>query len=118
VPLSEDEQRILQEMEQKLYEHDRSFAERVRGRPARSGHPVRSAIAMFVAGFVLVLATFRSSLALASFGVLVMLLAALLVERGMRLGARAHEPGQLPSPRAHPDFAHFGRRLRARFRAR
>ncbi|MGO9910872.1 MAG: DUF3040 domain-containing protein, partial [Acidimicrobiales bacterium] len=29
VPLSEEEQRILQEMEQKLREHDREFVDRV-----------------------------------------------------------------------------------------
>src|SRR5271154_11273 len=84
VPLSEDEQRILQEMEQKLYEGDRSFAGRVRTRRPIAHRPLRWAILVFVAGFAIILLSFRSSLLLATFGFLVMLLAALSFERAMR----------------------------------
>lgn len=109
-------------MEQKLYEHDRSFADRVRSHRGRSGRPIRSAVAIFVVGFAVVLVSFRSSLVIATFGFLVMLLAALLFERGSRgpLGprdaasARPASSGQRP----HADLGHLGRRLRSRFRPR
>jgi hypothetical protein len=79
LPLSEEEQRILQEMEQKLREHDRDFVERV----SHSSHRLHASrgtkwsVFGFVVGTVLALGTFRSSLALAVCGVLVMLVSAL-----------------------------------------
>ena len=77
MPLSEEEQRILHEMEEKLYEHDRAFADRVstksQNRPqARSG---RGWVVAFIAGFVLLLVSFGSSVLLGSLGFLIMLAA-------------------------------------------
>lgn len=87
VPLSEEEQRILQELEQQLYEQDRGFLSRVRrdtpGYGARRA--VRWAAAAFVAGFAVVIVSFRTSLLLGTFGFLVMLFSALLFERSARL---------------------------------
>jgi hypothetical protein len=118
VPLSEEEQRILQELEQKLYEQDRAFVDRVRAEgPGRAERrSVRWAAAAFLAGFVVVLVSFRSSVVLGTFGFLVMLFSALLFERNARL---AYGRGQAARPR-RALVSGLGRRLkdapRPRFR--
>jgi hypothetical protein len=98
VPLSEDEQRILNEMEQKLFENDRHFAHRVnspRAAAARTpgvrprGISYRAAGLLFVVGFVVLLTSFRSSLILATFGFVLMFGSALMVERRLHAGARS-----------------------------
>jgi Protein of unknown function (DUF3040) len=110
VPLSEDEQRILHEMEQKLYEHDRGFADRVRS--AHTFHrPMRWSIGIFVAGLAIVLLSFSSSLLLATFGFLIMVFASLLFERG----ARHAVGGEDGSRSLGGDLSTMGRRLRSRF---
>ena len=91
MPLSEEEQRILHEMEEKLYEHDRAFADRVstksQNRPqARSG---RGWVVAFIAGFVLLLVGFGSSVLLGSLGFLIMLAATV---------AFVHQARQADSP--------------------
>ncbi len=116
MPLSEDEQRILQEMEQKLYEGDRSFAGRVRPRRPIAHRPLRWAIAVFVAGFAVILLSFRSSLLLATFGFVVMLLAALSFERAMRQGGGVR-PERSPSAKSRglaEDLSSFAKRVRSR----
>ena len=79
MPLSEEEQRILHEMEQKLYEHDPGFRGRVeaRARHSLAGRSTRWSVLIFVIGFVVLLVAFRSSTVIAVFGFLVMLFAAL-----------------------------------------
>jgi len=120
MPLSEEEQRILQEMEQKLYEHDRAFVDRVSTRGSRN-HSTRSgrgAVIAFIAGFVLLLVVFRSSVLFASIGFVVMLIAALAFVRqtgqsgGPRLGrlggaVRGHGVGE--------EWSEMRRRFRSRF---
>jgi len=66
VPLSEEEQRILQEMEQKLREHDREFVDRVSRRTHRfqSSRGAKWSAFGFFLGTVFLLGTFRSSIAL------------------------------------------------------
>jgi len=114
VPLSEDEQRILHEMEQKLYEHDRGFAERV-----RSSHglhrPMRWSVGIFVAGLAIVLLSFSSSLLLATFGFLIMVFAALLFERGARHAFGGGDDGLRSGRSLGGDISTMGRRLRSRF---
>ncbi|HWD24409.1 MAG TPA: DUF3040 domain-containing protein, partial [Acidimicrobiales bacterium] len=83
MPLSEDEQRILHEMEQKLYEGERTFTARVRT-PSTAHHPLRWSAVIFIAGLAVILLSFRSSLLLATFGLLVMVLAALSFDRNFR----------------------------------
>lgn len=80
VPLSEEEQRILQEMEQKLREHDREFVDRVSHSSHRfhSSRGAKWSVFGFLAGTVLLVGTFRSSLALGVCGVLVMVVSALV----------------------------------------
>jgi len=104
VPLSEEEQRILQEMEQKLREHDRDFVERVSHGSHRlqASRGARWSGVIFLAGTVLLLGSFRSSLALAIFGVLVMLVSALVF-------AQCLGPGERPPPDSAPADDRYGR---------
>lgn len=95
VPLSEEEQRILHEMEQSLYETDRAFVNRVSAEGSRSiaRRSARWAVAVFVAGFLILLLSFRSSLLLGTFGFIVMLLAALAFEHSARHAASGTAKG-------------------------
>lgn len=111
VPLSEEEQRILQEMEQKLREHDRDFVERV----SHSSHRLQASrgtkwsVFGFLVGTVLLLGTFRSSLALAVCGVLVMLVSALAFAQylGEERRPPVEDPGGAAADRRRP--RRFGR---------
>lgn len=100
MPLSEEEQRILHELEQKLYEHDPAFVERVR---SRSGSRLRTPrarwlIGSFVVGFVILLVAFQSSTLVATVGLAIMVVSGLLAERHLRhldssvLGHPFHRP--------------------------
>ena len=128
MPLSEDEQRILQEMEQKLFEHDRPFAHRVHAQSAKvdrandhhaTGLPLRSAVVMFLAGFVLLLFSFQSSLLLATLGFLLMFLSAVMYGRRLHGGGHPKtRPADAPPSSAtsgNAEFAESLRRLRSRF---
>ena len=117
MPLSEDEQRILQEMEQKLYEGERAFTGRVRSDASHHHRPIRWSVVIFVAGFAVILLSFRSSLLLATFGFLVMVLAALTFDRSVRQSMLAGKSESGPG-KHRPiagDFGGMGRRLRSRF---
>ncbi len=86
VPLSENEQRILSEIEAKLYESDPSLAKEV-GSTTVYTAPLRSlrwATLGFVLGLVMMIITLSASYWLAFIGFLVMLGAALVFERGAR----------------------------------
>lgn len=116
MPLSEEEQRILQELEQKLYEQDRAFVDRVRAESPGSSarRSVRWSAAAFLAGFAVVLVSFRSSLLLGTFGFLVMLFAALLFERNARLAYGANGSDRFHAGRRiGADLGAVGRRLRS-----
>jgi len=120
MPLSEEEQRILQEMEQKLYEHDRAFADRVSTRTPRNhtGRSGRGAIAVFVVGFALLLVTFRSSVLLGSIGFLIMLFAALAFLHQARESGATGLGGLGGAMRGHgvgEEWSEMRRRLRSRF---
>ena len=76
MPLSEHEQKILQEIERGLYEEDPSFARDVRDRAPRMAERkrVKTGIASFVAGFALLIAFFLTGSVLvgvAAFGAMV-----------------------------------------------
>jgi predicted histidine transporter YuiF (NhaC family) len=120
MPLSEEEQRILHEMEQKLYEHDRAFADRVSTKSSRRKTP-RSGkgwIMAFVAGFVLLIVAFRSSVLLGSLGFLVMLVAAVVYVYRMRQSDSARFGSLKGSGRRSgmgDELSEMRRRLRSRF---
>jgi Flp pilus assembly protein TadB len=120
MPLSEEEQRILHEMEQKLYEHDRAFADRVSTKSSRRQAPrsTKGWIVAFVAGFVLLLVAFRSSLLLGSLGFLIMLGAAVVYVYRVRQSDSARFGGLKGSPRRSgmgDELSEMRRRLRSRF---
>jgi len=86
VPLSEDEQRILSEIEEKLYETDPSLAKEV-GSTTVYTAPLRSlrwAGFGFFVGAIMMIATLSTHYMLAFCGFLIMLGAALVFERGAR----------------------------------
>lgn len=74
MPLSEHEQRVLQELEQALYQQDPAFADRVRSESVYryAGRYLKWSVLGFVAGLAVMLAFFTQSLALGFIGVLIM----------------------------------------------
>lgn len=86
MPLSEDEQRILSEIEAKLYESDPSLAKEVGSTTVYTEglRRVRWAILGFILGLALMVLTLSSSYWMAFGGFLVMLAAALVLERNAR----------------------------------
>ena len=86
MPLSEDEQRILHEIEQQFYESDPAFAREV-GKTTLFRHAGRNlwwAGAGFVAGFAVLVFCFASSVWLGFIGFLMMLACAFVFERNLR----------------------------------
>jgi hypothetical protein len=78
VPLNEDEQKILEAIERQFYEEDPELARSVAEASLRSRFQPRRrvAIAAFVVGLVVMLASFTSSVWVAAGGFVVMLAAA------------------------------------------
>ncbi len=91
MPLSEDEQRILQEIEAQFYATDPQLAQQVSETTLyrHAARTIRWAILGFVAGFVVLVASFASSLVLGFCGFLAMLACAFIVERNVRKLGRA-----------------------------
>ncbi len=127
MPLSEEEQRILHEMEQKLYEHDRAFVDRVRseGPHSYASRSLRWSILALVAGFALLILSFRQNLVLGTAGFLVMLFSSFLVERSARQvrGTRPERTGDETTPGRRgrvlaDEIGVIGTRLRSRLRRR
>ena len=122
MPLSEDEQRILSEIEQRLYESDPRLAREVRSTtvytPAFRG--LKWAALGFVAGVVIMIATLSVSFVLAFAGFIVMLASALAFERSLRNLVRVGIQ-QITQRRSGAGvrayFGATGQRMRERFRA-
>ncbi len=86
MPLSEDEQRILSEIEDNLYETDPALAREV-GRTTVFTHPARNlrlAILGCIGGLVFMILTLSTSYWLSFIGFVVMLLASLWAWRNLR----------------------------------
>jgi hypothetical protein len=121
VPLSEEEQRILHEMEQSLYEQDRAFVDRVRSDTPRTlaNRSLRWSVLAFLAGFAVLILTFRSSLLLGTCGFLVMLSASFLVERSLRQDRGAKSGSSAENARSlSGELTVLRRRAAARLRRR
>ncbi len=91
VPLSEDEQRILSEIERSFYEHDPAFAKQV-GSTTVYSHARRNlkwAGLAFAAGLVVMVVSFASSLVLGVVGFAIMLASAVWFERNLRRMGKA-----------------------------
>lgn len=74
MPLSEHEQRVLQELEQALYQHDPAFADRVRNETVyrHAGRYLKWSVLGFVVGLGVMIAFFTESVAVGFLGVLIM----------------------------------------------
>ncbi len=86
MPLSEDEQRILHQIERQFYESDPAFAQSV-SQSSLYHHAFRNikwGLAGVVAGLAFLLATLRISVLLSFLGFLGMLAAAFVIERNAR----------------------------------
>lgn len=90
VPLSEDEQRILRQIEEQL-QGDEKFAQAVSssGLYRHSVRTVRWAVFGVVAGLVLMVAALQVHFMLAFVGFLLMLACAMVIERQVRLMGKA-----------------------------
>jgi hypothetical protein len=91
VPLSEDEQRILSEIEQQLYQSDPALARDIADTTVYT-HAYRNlkwSLLGFVVGLAALILTLGTSYLLAFGGFLVMLVSALAVERNARRLGRA-----------------------------
>ena len=121
MPLSEDEQRILSEIEQRLYESDPRLAREVRSTtvytPAFRG--LKWAAVGFVVGVVFMIATLSVSFVLAFAGFIVMLVSALAFERSLRRLGRVGIQ-QITQRRTGAGvrayFGSTGQKMRERFR--
>jgi hypothetical protein len=121
VPLSEDEQRILQEIEQQFYEHDPHLAREVGSTTLyrHAGRNLKWAAFGFIGGLALLLVSFASSIWLGGTGFLVMFGCAVIFERNLRKMGRAGWQQVTESMRAghlRDYFGDAGKRLRRRFR--
>ena len=86
VSLSDEEQKILKDMEKRLFEHDRSFVNKVSSgfdKP-RITPSLLWPVIMFLLGFAGVIVNFRSSLLMATVEFLTMFLSAFIFERHYR----------------------------------
>ncbi len=119
MPLSEEEQRILHEMERKLYEHDRAFANRVSHGSTRlqAVRATRWWVVVFLAGFALLIATFRFSLALGAIGFFVMLASSLVLAQHIREGSSAKSANRRGTRTSGiaGEWSEMRRRIRSRF---
>lgn len=121
MPLSEDEQRILSEIEQQLHESDPAWARDIADTTIYT-HAYRSlkwAILGFVVGVVVLLLTLATSFWLAFGGFVIMLVSALAVERSARKMGKAGLQQITQSMRAagiRDAFGSANQRMRDRFR--
>ena len=121
MPLSEDEQRILHEIEQQFYESDPAFARGV-GKTTlyrHAGRNLKWAALGFFAGFVLLVGAFATSLFLGFVGFAVMLACAFFFERNLRKMGKAgwkQVTGSLKSNQVKEQMGDVGKRLKKRFR--
>lgn len=121
MPLSEDEERILQEIAQRFYEDDPSFAREV-SETTLYRHTVRRmkwSVVGLVAGAVFLVASLSTSYLLSFVGFLVMLGCALVFERNLRKLGRAGLDQLTRTVRANglrDALGGAGRRVRERFK--
>lgn len=91
MPLSDHEQRILDELEQSLTRDDPRFANRVAKRTLyrHAGRSAKWAALGFLLGTAILVAGFTQSVAFGILGLLVMLASAIVIERSLRQVGRA-----------------------------
>jgi len=121
LPLSEEEQRILHEIERSFYEHDPEFARGVSETTLyrHAGRNCKWAGLGFVAGLVLLVVSFASNRVVGFVGFLLMLGSTLVFERNLRKMGRAgwQDVAQSVKDRGFPDvLGDTRKRLRERFK--
>jgi hypothetical protein len=121
MPLSEDEQRILKEIEANLNETDPRLVQEVSETTLyrHSARAIKWAVFGFVAGLALLLFTFTRVLLLGVVGFLVMLGCLLVIERNVRKLGKAGLENLTSSMRTGTlknAFSNAGRRWRERWR--
>lgn len=112
MPLSEHEQRILNELEESLSKQDPRFAKSVRETNvyAHGGRRVRWGIAGFVAGLLILVLFFSESTLLGLVGVALMFVSAIVIERNARLLGRASWQDITNSAQGDDSHANYGPR--------
>jgi hypothetical protein len=121
VPLSEDEERILQEIAQRFYEDDPTFAREV-SETTLYRHTIRRmkwAVAGILLGGTFLVLTLSTSYLLSFAGFLFMLGCALVFERNLRKLGRAgveHLSRSMRTAGLRDALGGAGRRMRDRFR--
>lgn len=121
MPLSEEEQRILHEIERNFYERDPDFARGVSQHTLyrHAGRNCKWAAVGFLAGLITIVVSFASSVFIGYFGFFVMLGCALVFERNLRKMGRAgwQSATQSVRDRGLPDvFGQVRKRIKKRFR--
>jgi hypothetical protein len=121
MPLSEDEQRILKEIEDNLSETDPRLVQEVSETTLyrHSARAIKWAVVGFIGGLALLLFTFTRALLLGVVGFLIMLGCLLVIERNVRkLGKAGLESltGSLRGGALKNVFGNAGRRWRERWR--
>lgn len=123
MPLSEDEQRILSEIEKSFYENDPAFARQV-GKTTVYSHARRNlkwATVAFVAGLAVMVVSFASSLLLGVVGFGIMLASAVWFERNLRRMGKAGWKSvsrSMPGGNLKTALGDARTRMRDRFRKR
>ena len=121
MPLSEEEQRILQEIEANLTATDPGLVQQVSETTLyrHAARAIKWAVVGFVAGLVLLLFTFTQVLFLGVVGFLVMLACLLVIERNVRKIGRAGfdsmTSGMRPGGNVKGMFGNVGKRWRDRW---
>jgi hypothetical protein len=121
MPLSEDEQRILHQIEQQFYESDPDFAQSV-SQTSLYRHAFRRikwAALGLVLGLVFLIATLQVHFALAFCGFLIMLLSAFVIEKNARAMGRAgleQVTHTIRGGRLKDSLGGAGERMRNRFK--
>ena len=121
MPLSEDEQRILQEIEQQFYEHDPDLARAVGSTTVYShaGRNLKWAALGFFVGFAVMIVSFASRTWLGIAGFLAMFACAVVFERNLRRMGKAGWQQVTETMRAgnlREYFGDAGKRIRRRFK--
>jgi Protein of unknown function (DUF3040) len=120
MPLSEDEQRILQEIEANLSATDPALVQQVSETTLyrHASRAIKWAAVGFLAGLVLLILTFATSTVLGVAGFLVMLICLLVIERNVRKLGKAGLDNLTSSLRGGAlkgVFGNAGRRWRERW---
>lgn len=121
MPLSEDEQRILSQIEQHFYEDDPHFAQSV-SESSLYRHALRNikwGAVLFVMGLTFLVLTLSVSFVVAFVGFLIMLAAAFGIERNARKLGRAgldQVTTSVRSGRLRSTFGGAGQRMRDRMK--